>query len=55
MYEHLHEGTWWEEAEKALPRESRVFPIIIYVDETHVTARGSQSAKPVFVQAGELS
>ena len=55
-YVDLASGTWWEETElHMIPKGSCVFPIILYIDETHLTGSGRQAAKPIFAQAGILS
>lgn len=55
-YVDLASGTWWEEtALHMVPKGSCVFPIILYIDETHLTGSGRQKAKPIFAQAGILA
>jgi hypothetical protein len=56
-YHTLASGTWWEDTEKKINRgvlggTSKVFPITIYIDETHLTREGTFTAKPFYAQAG---
>ena len=63
VLEFLSDGDWWKETSDVINsggvklgmRPKKVFPIIIYMDETHVTADGKFKATPVFCQAGNLS
>jgi hypothetical protein len=63
VLEFLSDGDWWKETSEMINsgvlklgmRPKKVFPIIIYMDETHVTADGKFKVTPVFCQAGNLS
>ncbi len=59
IYEHLSDGTWWEDTEHEINGEKggtrRVFPITVYLDETYLTIAGSRTAKPVFAYAGNAA
>jgi hypothetical protein len=59
IFENLEDGTWWHDThalvnsgQHSTPR--KVFPINIYVDETHLTQDGNFKATPVLVQAGKV-
>lgn len=51
-------GLWWERTLKHINRDFhgkivyKVFPIILYVDETFLTREGTFKAKPLFAQTG---
>jgi hypothetical protein len=60
VYENLEDGIWWQETQKKnnggrSDGPSKVFPIIIYIDEAYLTKQGTFTAKPLFVQAGKLA
>jgi hypothetical protein len=60
LLQFLSDGDWWTETSKQINagcvgRTKKVFPIIIYMDETHVTGDGKFKATPVFCQAANLS
>lgn len=52
VYSDMPDGTWWQELDAAIGDSGHVFPVSFYIDETYLTGRGSQTAKPVYVQTG---
>lgn len=56
----LQDGSVWNKLDEELletfgeGHRHRIFPIMIYLDETHLTQKGTQTAKPIFVSTGVL-
>jgi Plavaka transposase len=55
VYNEMHTGDWWWDAQKKLPSKSTVVPLLLATDKTQLTHHhGDQSVWPVYLTIGNL-